>query len=156
MIEAELYAMQGAMLPFQQVGVPFEDFPAHPDLINWFEDQRLLVISTATVMGAVHFESTEYDEEPSLLTEGWDQMQEVSVTFDSADVRLLDLEQTADFPDVSLISLPGRYRVRLYVAGWDLENDDQELGEELSENYFMQLWRESNPQPTTPIIKIQK
>ena len=105
MIEAEVYAIQGAMLPFQQVGVPFEDFPSHPVLINWFEDQRLLVISTATVMGAVHFESAEYDEEPSLLTEGWDQIQEVSVKFDSADVRLLDLEQTADFPDVSLVAM---------------------------------------------------
>lgn len=156
MIEAEVYAMQGAMLPFQQVGVPFEDFPSHPVLINWFEDQRLLVISTATVMGAVHFESAEYDEEPSLLTEGWDQIQEVSVKFDSADVRLLDLEQTADFPDVSLVSSPGCYRVRLYAAGWDLENDDQEIGEELTERYFMQLWRESDSRPPTPIIRINK
>lgn len=66
-------------------------------------------------------------------------MQEVSVTFDSADVRLLDLEQTADFPDVSLISSPGCYRVRLYVTRWDSEDDDQEIGEELTEKYFVQL-----------------
>ncbi|MEH6796693.1 MAG: hypothetical protein V7694_21420 [Rhodococcus sp. (in: high G+C Gram-positive bacteria)] len=156
MIEAETYAMQGAMLPFQQVDVPFDDFHSHPDLISWFENQRLLVVSTATLMGAVHFRSEEYAGEPPLLFEGWEQMQEVSTIFDSADVRLLDLEQTADFPEVSLISSPGRYRVRLYAAGRELENDDQELGENLTERYFMQLWREAESRPSTPIVEIQK
>lgn len=154
MIEAELYAMQGAMLPFQQVGVPFDDFHSHPDLISWFESQRLLVVSTATLMGAVHFRSAEYDGEPPLLSEGWKQMQEVSTIFDSADVRILDLEQTVDFPDVSLISSPGRYRVRLYATGRELGNDDQELGEDLTERYFMQLWPEFEPRPSTPVIEI--
>ncbi|MDZ7912884.1 MAG: hypothetical protein U5O16_13805 [Rhodococcus sp. (in: high G+C Gram-positive bacteria)] len=154
MIEAELYAMQGAMLPFQQVNVSFDDFHSHPDLISWFENQRLLVVSTATLMGAVHFRSSEYDGEPPLLDEGWKQMQEVSTIFDSADVRLLDLEQTSYFPDVSLISSPGRYRVRLYATGRELENDDQELGEDLTERYFMQLWPESESRPSTPVIEI--
>ena len=156
MIESDVYVMEGSILPFQESGIPFETFPVAYDLLNWGEDERMLVITTGTVWGAVHFRAEELASEPPLDLISWEEMQEVSVNFRSDNVKLLDLEETQKetFPDVSLISKPGLYRVRVYAVGRHSGIDMQQVGEHLDERYLMQLWGESKARPSTPVQTI--
>lgn len=94
MIDTDVYVMEGAMLPFQEVGVPFRDFPAPGNMLTWDDGQKMMVITTGVEWGAVHFCAEELSEEPQMDERNWDEMQEVSVSFGSGDVRLLDLEET--------------------------------------------------------------
>lgn len=154
-IEAELYVQYGSTLPFQQVGLPMPDLPAATtDIITWDSDQRLLVVTTGTPLGAVAFRSEVLPAEPAPENAGWDEWQEVSVQFDSGDVRLRDLDADTVLLDASLVSVPGRYRVRLYATGRDSGAELQEAGDDLVERYLMQLWSEAAPRPTTPLTRL--
>ncbi|TWH14986.1 hypothetical protein L618_003400000020 [Rhodococcus rhodochrous J45] len=157
MIEAELYVQYGSTLPFQQVGLPMPDLPAATThIITWDSDQRLLVIRTGTPLGAVAFRSEVLPEEPAVDESGWDEWQEISVQFDSDDVRLRDLEADTVLLGTSLISMPGRYRVRLYATGRDSGVELQEAGDDLVERYLMQLWPESEPKPMTSLVRVRQ
>lgn len=157
MIEAELYVQYGSTLPFQQVGMPMPDLPAATgDILTWDGDQRLLVVATASSLGAVAFRSEIVTAEPAIDGAGWDEWQEVSVQFDSGDVRLRDLDADTVLLDASLVSLPGRYRARLYATGRDCAVELQEADEDLVERYLMQLWPETAPRPPTPVMKVDR
>lgn len=107
-------------------------------------------------MGAVAFRSEIVTAEPAIDGAGWDEWQEVSVQFDRGDVRLRDLDADIVLLDASLVSLPGRYRARLYAAGRDCGVELQGAGDDLVERYLMQLWPEAAPKPPTPVMKVDR
>ncbi|MGG7104644.1 hypothetical protein [Rhodococcus sp. 24CO] len=155
MIETGVDVMEGGSLSFQEVGVDFVRYPPAFELLNWDADQHLLLIRTGTEMGAVHFRSEEYEAEPPFEKTGWEEVQEVSASFDTAIVRMLDFETDyQDFPDESLISRPGGYRVRLYAVGRESGVECQELDDDLVERYFLQLWPDPDVRPATPVRRI--
>ena len=156
-IDADVYVQYGSTLPFQQVGLPMPDLPAATtDIVVWDAAQRLLVVATGIPLGAVAFRSEVVPVEPAVQDAGWDEWQELSVQFDSAEVRLRDLEADTVVLDASLVPAPGRYRVRLYATGRDSGVELQEAGEDLVERYLMQLWPEAAPKPATSVKKVDQ
>ncbi|WP_107657063.1 hypothetical protein [Nocardia suismassiliense] len=151
MIDTGLDVMYGSSLPFQQVGCAFPDLPSAAEgMLAWDDDQRLLVITAAVALGAVGFRAEEHPNEPALLYQGWQMLQEVSVRFDDV-VKLRDLEADTDLLEEPLLTRPGRYRMRLYATGRDSGVELQESGDDLTERYLLQFWPESQWRPPTPM-----
>ncbi|MDI9918368.1 hypothetical protein [Rhodococcus sp. IEGM 1379] len=158
MIESAVYVYLGSVVAFQQTNIEFEDFPGwSTDMMIWDPDQRMLVITTGATRGAVHFRSEIYSEDPPMEEAGWDSMQEVSVRFDTGDVRLVDVEfmQTETFPAESLISHPGGYRIRLYETGRESPVEMQKPEDQLAERYLMQIWPDSIERPPTQVVRLR-
>lgn len=159
MIDADLYVMYGSTLPFQQVGMNFPNpipAPVTGNLLIFDKEQRLLVIQCGTPLGAVHFHSEILETEPEVDGTDWDEMQEVSVEFDSGDVRLRDLEADQDLLPISLVPQAGRYRARLYAVGRDSGVELQEPGEDLVERYFLQVWPEERHNPDSQTVRFDR
>lgn len=152
-IEADIYVQYGCTLPFQQADLPLPDYLPAPtgDMVTWDESQYLLVITTGATLGAVGFRAEELPLEPPMEESGWTLCQEVSTRFETADVVLRDLENDQTLVEGSLISRPGRYRIRLYSVGRDSGVELQEAGEDLTERYLMQLWPEERERPPTAL-----
>jgi hypothetical protein len=155
-IEADLYVQAGSTLPFQPTDLPLPSVMPAPtgDLLTWDESQYLLLVTTGTPLGAVGFQAEELPAEPPVETTGWEQYQEVSTRFEAGEVILRDLDANEMLLADSLISRPGRYRIRLYATGRDSGIELQEAGDDLVERYLMQLWPEDQERPATPLHRL--
>ncbi|MCZ4557914.1 hypothetical protein O4215_20335 [Rhodococcus maanshanensis] len=156
MIEADLEGQPGSTLPFQQADLPLPGvMPGRiGDMLTWDESQFLLVVTTGTSLGAVGFRAEEHSAQPPTQATGWEQCQEVSARFEAGEVILRDLDANQILLADSLISCPGRYRIRLYATGRDSGVELQEAGDDLVERYLMQLWPEDQERSATPLRRL--
>ncbi|RHA43931.1 hypothetical protein [Cellulomonas rhizosphaerae] len=108
---------------------------AHADLLGSYEDESAVMVWPGIHTGTIEFTWDVHDEEPPMDRAGWDDVAEAVVALPSGELAVRGFSHD----EVLLKHLPGRYAVRCWARGRDLEYDGSVLGI-AQETFHLDLW----------------